>query len=301
MNLPELMKNYNCDEDCRAYLETLRWPNGPVCAKCGGKDITRIGGRSEVLRCKECEHQFTVTVGSVFQDSHLPLTKWFMATYLICEAKKGISALQIQRTLGIGGYKTAWHLCHRIRHAMMATTSEPLTGTVEMDETYVGGKSHGKRGRGAAGKEIVIGIRQRNGELRMFHVSDVMSGTMAKYIKENISKDVEVLITDDFSSYRTAVGVIGGKGKHMTINHSSHVHTDGAIHTNTIESAFSLLKRGIIGSWHRISAKHLASYCNEMCFRFNQRNNPALFSLTLCRLLEADTLTFDRLTGKKAA
>jgi transposase-like protein len=297
MNLPELMKSYNCDDDCRTYLEKLRWPNGPVCAKCGGKDITRIGGRSEVLRCKGCEHQFTVTVGSVFQDSHLPLTKWFMATYLICESKKGISALQIKRILGIGGYKTAWYLCHRIRSAMMATGSEPLTGTVEMDETYVGGKSHGKRGRGAANKETVIGIRQRNGELRLFHVADVTSGTLAKYIRENIADDVEVLITDDFSAYRGAAKHL----PHKTINHSSRVFVDGNIHTNTVESAFSLLKRGIIGTWHRISAKHLAAYCNEMCFRFNQRKNPALFSLTLCRLLEADTLTFDRLTGKKAA
>jgi transposase-like protein len=302
MNLPELVKTYNNDDACRAYLESLRWPNGPICPKCESKNVARIGGRESVLRCKGCEHQFTVTVGSVFQDSHLPLTKWFMATYLLCESKKGMSALQIQRTLGIGGYKTAWHLCHRIRSAMMATVTEPLTGTVEMDETFVGGIAHGgKRGRGSENKEPVIGIRQRNGELRLFHASEVTSGVLAKYIRENVSDDVDCLVTDDLNLYKGAAGHLRSRGKHKTIRHSFKVYVHGKTHTNTVESAFSLLKRGIFGSWHHISAKHLAAYCNEMCFRFNQRHNPALFSLTLCRLLKADTLTFDRLTGKKAA
>jgi transposase-like protein len=303
MNLSDLMKNYNCDDKCREYLEQLRWPTGPVCPKCDSKDIARIGGRESVLRCKECQHQFTVTVGSVFQDSHLPLTKWFLATHLICEAKKGISALQIQRTLGIGGYKTAWHLCHRIRSAMMQTDSAPMTGVIEMDETYIGGHKLGRGWKfcGRADKEPVIGIRQRNGELRLFHASEVTSGVLAKYIRENVSDDAECLITDDSHFYKGAAAHLRVQGKHKTIRHSEKVYVRGDIHTNTIESAFSLLKRGIIGSWHRLSAKHLAAYCDEMCFRFNQRKNPALFSLTLCRLLQADTLTFDRLTGKKAA
>jgi transposase-like protein len=220
-----------------------------------------------------------------------------MATMLLCEAKKGMSACQIQRTLGIGGYKTAWYLCHRIRAAMREADKPMLDGTVEMDTTYVGGVNKGK-GRVARvdNKEVVLGIRKRNGDLRMFHASDAKSGTLAKYIRENISEDVDVIMTDDFYANTVAMKKVGIKN-HKTINHSSGVYVMGDIHTNTVESAFSLLKRGLMGTWHRLSAKHLAAYLDEMSFRFNRRKRSDLFVDTLRHMVTAPVLTFERLTA----
>lgn len=299
MFLPELVKRYNSDENCRAYMEELRWPKGPECPTCGSRDIARVGGRRSVLRCKGCERQFTVTVGTIFHDSHLPLTKWFLAILLMCEAKKGISALQMQRTLGMG-YKTAWYLCHRIREAMVNANSEKpkLSGIVEIDETYIGPRDRGgKRGRGA-GKQIVIGIRERNGKLRLFKVNNVKADTLSGFIRQNVDgEDVDILITDEFQSYPAALRKGGvPSDRHRTVNHTSGDYVVGKIHTNTVESAFSLLKRGLIGSWHKVSMKHLQRYLEEMSYRFEERDNPQLFSVTLKNLLTTDTLTFKQLT-----
>jgi transposase-like protein len=208
-----------------------------------------------------------------------------------------MSACQIQRTLGIGGYKTAWYLCHRIRAAMREADKPMLDGTVEMDTTYVGGVNKGK-GRVARvdNKEVVLGIRKRNGDLRMFHASDAKSGTLAKYIRENISEDVDVIMTDDFYANTVAMKK-AGRDNHKVIKHSGGVYVMGDIHTNTVESAFSLLKRGIMGTWHRISAKHLAAYLEEMSFRFNRRKRSDLFVDTLRHMVTAPALTFQKLTA----
>jgi len=300
MNLSELMKDFADESKCRAYLESLRWPKGVSCPRCKAAKVYRIAKRDQFV-CASCEYQFSVTVDTIFHDTHLPLVTWFLATFLLCEAKKGMSACQVQRSLGIKTYKTAWYLCHRIRAAMVEANRKPLGGVVEMDETYVGGKAHGKPGRGAANKEVVIGIRQRQGELRFFHAEDVKTGTLEKYIRENISDDVDVLMTDDFSLYRGAAKRLGIRDKHKTIRHSFKVYVDGDIHTNTVESAFSLLKRGVIGTWHRVSAKHLQSYCNEMSFRFNNRKNPYLFRDTILKLIAAPNLEYKELTAKAQA
>jgi transposase-like protein len=299
--LPELMAKFDGEIKCREYLEKLRWPNGPVCPKCGNKEIARVVNREAVLRCVACQSQFSVTAGTVFNDSHLPLSKWFIATFIMCESKKGVSACQIQRILGIGGYKTAWYLCHRIRHAMTESSRKRLGGTIEMDETYIGGRQRGHRDM-KVNKNVVIAIRKRGGELRFFHAVDAKSGTLAKYIKENISADVEVIYTDDWSGYPKAMIEAGIHGsKHETICHSAGSYVNGDIHTNTVESAFSLLKRGIVGTWHKISAKHLESYLKEMEFRFNRRKNDHLFQDTLRHMVNAPVLTFDRLTQKEEA
>lgn len=299
MNLMEITKRFPTDDRCREFLERLRWPNGPECPRCKSHDLARLNAR--LLWCGKCEYQFGVTVGTVFHDSHLSLITWLTATHLLCEAKKGMSACQMQRTLGIGSYRTAWYLCHRIRSAMIEANRQPLTGTVEMDETFVGGRAHvGRRGSRSGDKQVVIGIRQRQGELRFFHAEDVRSGTLAKYIRENISEDVDVLMTDDFRLYRGAASHLREKGKHKTIRHRSGIYVKGDIHTNTVESAFSLLKRGVIGTWHRLSAKYLQAYCNEMSFRFNRRRNPDLFADTLRHMVSAPTLTLHRLIGEAA-
>jgi transposase-like protein len=297
-NLVELIERFGTEPRCRAYLEGLRWPNGIDCPRCHSSKISRLTKRP-VFDCDACRYQFSVTAGTIFNDTHLPLWKWFLATYLICESKKGYSANQMKRTLSVS-YKTAWFLCHRIRKAMVETEQFKLDGVVEVDETYVGGVHRGgKRGRGSENKEIVIGIRKRGGALRFFHAEDVKSGTLAEYIRENISEDVEAIVTDDLNVYPPAIAKteIDSK-KHKTINHSGGVYVMGEIHTNTVESAFSLLKRGIVGTWHKISAKHLPAYLDEMTFRFNRRDeNSTLFDDTLRQILNTSTMTFERLTA----
>jgi transposase-like protein len=294
-----MMERFGTEDKCRAYLETLRWPEGVMCPRCKNKSVSQIVKRSQ-YDCNDCRYQFSVKAGTIFNDSHLPLSKWFLVTYLICESRKGMSANQIKRMIG-GSYKTAWYLCHRIRSAMKEVDQPMLDGTVEMDETYVGGRMLGRGSKAAMeAKEVVIGIRQRSGDLRFFHAEDAKSGTLAKYIRENVSTDVEVLITDSYPAYKYAVG----DAEHKTVNHLAKEYVryeDGAcVTTNTIESAFSLLKRGIMGTWHKISAKHLAAYLDEMTFRFNRRKSPYLFQDTLRHMTTASTLTFEKLTSDAA-
>jgi transposase-like protein len=297
VNLVTLIEQFGSEDRCRAYLEALRWPDEIRCPRCQSDKISQIVKRNQ-FDCDACRYQFSVTAGTIFNDSHLPLWKWFLCVYLLCESKKGMSANQIKRTLGTS-YKTAWYLCHRIRAAMKEVNPEPLGGVVEMDETFVGGRIHGRGVQaGVDNKITVIGIKQRNGDLRFFKAEDVRSGTLAKYIKENISADVEVVMTDDWGAYPKAMIQSGINGrKHKTVNHSAGIYVDGDITTNGIESAFSLLKRGIIGSWHKVSAKHLPAYLDEMTFRFNNRANPYLFRDTLFKLLEAPVLEYKKLTA----
>jgi transposase-like protein len=306
MTLLDIQKNFSTDERCREILTKLRWPNGVECPRCKSTDVVWLKARQQ-FECTECRYQFSVTAGTIFNDSHLPLPIWFTAVLLLCEAKKGMSALQLKRTIwgnNKGSYKTAWYLCHRIRAAMKETEKPMLDGTVEMDETFVGGKLRGygqgwrKEGTDRR-KEVVIGIRQRDGELRFFHAADAKSGTLAKYIQENISTDVDVLITDEWQAYKGAVGDI----RHERVNHGKkeYVRAGTDIHTNTVENAFSLLKRGIIGSWHKVSAKHLAAYLSEMEFRFNRRKNPDLFVDTLRHMITTPVLTFEKLTSDSPA
>jgi transposase-like protein len=297
VNLCTLIEQFGNEAKCREYLEVLRWAEGIQCPRCAHEEVTKIANR-EQWYCIACHYNFSVTAGTIFNDSHLPLMKWFLATYLLCESRKGMSANQLKRILGVS-YKTAWYLCHRIRAAMKEVNPEPLVGTVEMDETYVGGKKIGWGVyAGKKAKEVVIGIKQRGGELRFFHAEDAKSGTLAKYIKENISDDVHVIMTDEFVSYPFALDRAGhSRDKHKTVSHKAGVYVDGDITTNGIESAFSLLKRGIVGSWHKVSAKHLPAYLDEMTFRFNNRDNPFLFRDTMMKLLEAPVLEYKKLTA----
>jgi len=300
MTLPELNRLFSTDEDCREILTRLRWPEGVECPRCHTKDVWWLQSRKQ-FTCSECSYQFSVTTGTTFNDSHLPLASWFMAVLLLVEARKGMSANQVKRTLGVS-YKTAWYLCHRIRAAMQEADQPMLDGTVEVDETYVGGKQRGhqrKAGFGESTKQIVIGIRQRGGETRFFHAKDVRMGTVAQYIRDNISADVDVIMTDEHPTYPYEMAIAGvPPTKHKRIQHKAKIYVDGDIHTNTVENAFSLLKRGIIGTWHRISAKHLAAYLDEMTFRFNRRKNANLFLDTLRHMITAPSLTFERLTAE---
>ncbi len=276
MNLVELIKDFADEGKCRAYLERLRWPDGPQCLECGSRKVYRILKRNQFV-CDGCSHQFSVTA----------------KTCLLCESKKGMSACQIQRSLGIS-YKTAWYLCHRIRAAMLEVAPEKLAGTVEIDETYVGGKA--RRWRPKSEKAVVIGIRQRNGDLRLIRAKDAKSKTVRDIINANVGGHVEIIMTDESQIYPYALDKMQ-KNLHKTINHSRE-YAHGDIHTNTVESAFSLLKRGIVGTWHKVSAKHLPAYLDEMCFRFNNRKNDFLFRDTMLKLIESPNLEYKDLTAK---
>ena len=291
INLVQLTEQFGTDDKCRKALEQLRWRKGPTCPRCDFK-ATKIANRFQ-YDCDSCHYQFSVTAGTIFHDSHLSLWKWFVATALLCESKKGMSACQIQRTIGVS-YKTAWYLCHRIRAAMLEVAPEKLDGTVEIDETYVGGKK--RRWRPKSDKAVVIGIRQRNGDLRLIRAKDAKSATVREIINANVGGHVEVIMTDESAIYPWALDKMQ-KNLHKTINHTRE-YAHGDVHTNTVESAFSLLKRGIMGTWHKVSAKHLPAYLDEMCFRFNNRKNQFLFRDTLIKLILSPNLEYKNLTAK---
>jgi transposase-like protein len=291
MNLVELIKDFADESKCRAYIEKLRWPNGIECPRCESVKVYRIVKRDQLL-CSSCEYQFSVTVDGIFHDTHLPLWKWFLATYLLTESRKGMSANQMKRMLNVS-YKTAWYLCHRIRAAMLEVAPPKLGGTVEIDETYVAGKKRRWRAKGDV--SVVIGIRQRNGDLRLIRAKDAKSATVREIINANIGGRVEVIMTDESAIYPWALDKMQ-KNLHKTINHSRE-YAHGDVHTNTVDSAFSLLKRGIVGTWHKVSAKHLPAYLDEMCFRFNNRKNDYLFRDTLIKLILSPNLEYKDLTA----
>jgi transposase-like protein len=267
------------EDEAREALERILWPNGPVCPHCGAvENLTRLQGkahRTGVFQCNNCHDQFTVTVNTIFEDSHIPLRKWLMAFTLLCSAKKGISALQLQRELELGSYRTAWHMAHRIRHAM---SKEPLAallrGTVEVDETYVGGKPRPqagapkvKRGRGTK-KTPVVALVERSGKVRARKVERVDGATLKAAIRKNVDLSATIM-TDEWPAYRG----IGTEfdGGHLAVNHGQGEYARGDAHVNTAESVFALLKRGVMGSFRHISKQHLDRYCDEFSFRWDHR------------------------------
>ena len=268
---------FNDEEEARKYLEGVRWPYGTVCPHCGSKekhyalqpktDSTRPVRRG-VWKCKSCRKQFTVTVGTIYERSHISLNKWLLATFLMCSSKKGMSSHQVHRMLNVT-YKTAWFMTHRIRYAMKTIYphDERFSGVVEADETYVGGKGRGKRGRGSVTKTPVFSLVERNGRVHSTQIDRVTGENLKSVLRERVEPST-VIMTDDFPSYR-------GLGKefaaHCVINHSRKEYVKGNIHTNTIEGYFSLLKRGIIGVYHHVGKQHLHRYLSEFDFRYNRR------------------------------
>ena len=290
MNLVKLIERYGDDEKCRAFLEKLRWPEGIRCPRCISAKVSRVKARNQ-FDCDSCRYQFSATSGTVFHDTHLPLWKWFLATYLMCESRKGMSANQLKRTLGIGSYKTAWHLCHRIRSAMIEANPEPLTGVVEADETYVGGKATGFVNKRESAKHrldnksVVLGAIQRDGKLRVRMVPNAGKKAIHGFLHSVVDPDAE-LFTDSSHVYDKYPGA------HQSVDHSAEEWVRGDVHTNSIESAWSLFDRAVIGSYHKLSKKHLPAYLQEFEFRFNNRENPFLFRDTLRALLVAEALPY---------
>ena len=292
MNLIKLVDQFHSEDRCREYLETLRWPDGVACLRCGSVKISRNYKRHQFI-CEDCKYNFSVTAGTTLHDTHLPLNKWFMAAYLTIESKKGMSANQLKRTLDIS-YKTAWYLCHRIRDAVQDASPVKLKGIVEIDETFVGGKIEGK-GRGYKGnKAVVVGAVQRDGKIMLQVVPDRSRATLHDFVDEAVHDDAEAIHTDDWRPYR---GIGDEETRHETVNHSAGEYVRGDVHTNSIENIWSLLKRSIIGSYHKVSVKHLDAYLDELEWRFNNRDNPFLFRDTLIRLLQSENLAYKVLTA----
>lgn len=292
MDLMALMDRFRSDEKCRAYLEDLRWPNGFRCPRCEGRRISRVTTRQQ-FDCDSCRYQFSVTSGTIFHDSHLPLSKWLAAVYLMCESRKGISANQLKRTLAVS-YKTAWYLCHRIRAAMAEMNPVKLRGTVEADETWAGGKQEGiGMGHYREKMTAVLGALQRGGKVRLQMAHRLDKSTLRRFLRQYDPEALR-LITDENRAWR---GVGGRKASHATVNHTAKEWVRGDIHTNGIENVWSLLNRSITGAYHKISKKHLPAYLDELAWRFNNRQNPWLFRDTVLKLLDAKALPYQKLVS----
>ena len=289
INLFSLVDQFSSDEQCLRALEGLRWPNGVTCVRCGDESVFELPVRHK-FKCRSCKHQFTVTSGTIMHDSHLPLRKWFFAIYLMCESKKGMSALQIQRTIDVA-YRTAWYLCHRIREAMGNDkfSGPTLCGVVEVDETLVGGRRRGVGSGSRKGKTWVAGAIQRDGQVRFERIPNIRKKTLHGFIKRHVRDETEAIYTDELRSY---IGIEDENTRHETVNHSIEEWVVGDVHTNSIESVWSLFKRSIIGAFHKVSAKHLDRYLEELEWRFNNRDNSHIFRDTLKRIVNTDHVTY---------
>jgi transposase-like protein len=278
-------EHFQDSEKARTFLEKMRWPNGPVCPHCDcttaykltAKPNSKKPVRPGVYKCRDCEQQFTVTVNTIFEDSHVPLNKWLLAIHLLCASKKGMSAHQLHRMLGVT-YKTAWFMAHRIRFMMSQPSFQTkMKGVVEADETYVGGKRFGSGERGRADqfshKQKVFSIVKRDGDVRSFHVERVTAENLQGILRKQVAQSATVM-TDGFSSYDNLNARFA---QHHVINHSERQYSrkvvglEHTIHTNTIEGVFSILKRGLTGVYHQVGSQHLHRYLAEFDFRYNHR------------------------------
>jgi|SRR5579864_1646046 len=273
ITLDSIAKNFSDEDKARELMEHLRWPDGkPICPHCGAVEkvyrLTPKAGsktRKGLLKCGACRKQFTVTVGTIFEDSHIPLSKWLMAIQLLCASKKGMSAHQLHRMLGMT-YKSAWFMAHRIRYAMtQPPLSEKLRGIIEVDETYIGGKGQ-RPGRNLA-KAPVVTLIERGGPARSHHVDHVTTKNLREILTTQVDRGAK-LVSDDFQSYRPLKKEFP---KHRIVKHSTGRYVHGWAHTNTVEGFYAILKRGINGVYHHVSKKHLHRYLSEFDFRYNRR------------------------------
>jgi transposase-like protein len=277
--------HYQDEDKARKHLEAIRWPDGPVCPHCGVlEESTKLDreegsdthGRKGLYQCNGCRKQFTVTVDTIFSDSKIPLHKWLLAFHLMCSSKKGISALQLQRELDLGSYRSAWFLCHRIRWAM---TQSPMAealkmkGVIEADETYVGGREKGRRGMpGPESKKTpVLALVERGGNVRSFPIERATLKNIGPILEQHVDAESH-LVTDESAVYYQMKPVFA---KHSTINHAkkeySRKEENFTVTTNTVESFFALLKSSNYGIHHHMSRKYLGSYCAERDFVYNAR------------------------------
>ena len=287
MTVAQFEKAFPDEDACRSYLVARRWPNGVKCPRCGNAKVYALASGFH-WQCEACAadgYRFSHIAGTIFENTNKPLRDWYRVTHMMLTSKKGMSALQIMRTMGFGSYKTAWYMCHRIRTALVEQDMDKLGGIVEVDETFVGGKAKnkhwdkrdGKPGPTASGKAIVAGAIQRKGNVVARVIANVRSATLQGFVNEAVSNKVSLLCTDQWVGYKG----LDKDFPHATVDHAKRQYVVGAVHTQTIEGFWSIFKRGIVGSFHKVSAKYLPLYVAEFQFRYNNRFNDDIFGAAI--------------------
>lgn len=291
MTVAEFEQQFPHEDACKAYLAANRWPNGVRCPRCGNDNVNALATMPYKWECSVCavgnSYRFSVLVGTIFENTNKSLREWFRVLHLMLTSKKGISALQVKRYMGFGSYETALNMCNKIRIALGNQEFKQLVGYVEVDETYVGGKAKNKHkgpggrggmgGTGPTGKTIVVGALQRKGKVIARVVNNTDAITLGAFVREVVSHRVSLISTDEQKGYRK----LRGEYPMGMVRHSRDEYVAGAIHTNTIEGFWSIVKRGIVGTFHKVSKKYLPLYVNEFEFRYNNRMNPDIFGAAI--------------------
>jgi len=285
-------RHFPDEEACCAYLVGKRWPKGVKCPRCGAENVTELRGNPWHWQCYECapetSYRFSHITGTIFENTNKPLKDWFRVIHLMLTSKKGMSALQIYRFMGFGSYKTAWYMCHRVRAALADRDFEKLAGIVEVDETFVGGKAKNRHDRGGghgtggtgSGKTVIAGAVRRKGNVVARVIENVRASTLTSFVCEAVSHKVSLLITDHWVGYKHLNKIFP---QHEVINHAAHEYVvGGAVHTNTIEGFWSIFKRGVVGTFHKVSRKYMPLYVAEFQFRYNNRENADIFGTAIC-------------------